>query len=214
MDRGKQQRPTSATVVVALEAPQLLTDEQRQLGSLPTRKESSVQRFLDSNSLGVLGPSLEKEGFDDLEDLKTLTEDAEQLARLVPAVGHRLKLKRLLGANRAPAAPVAPAVCMAFTASLPQATHLAIWDYDSIPLPNTIGGARATLAAFVGSVQSFLRRNGASSVSIECFQSAAAGATLHKSDDFGALSVVVSSSCETPAVVWRLMWSRPHVQSC
>ena len=199
MGRGKQQRLTSATVVVALDAPQLLTDEQRQLGSLPTRKESSVQRFLDSNSLSVLGPTLQQEGINNLEDLKALTENAEQLARLVPGLGHCLKLKRLLGANRAPAAPVAPAASMAFTARLPQATQLAIWDYDSIPLPSTIGGARATLAAFVGTLRSFLRHNGASSVSIECFQSAQSGATLHSSDDFAALSVTVSSSCETPA---------------
>ena len=223
---------------------------------------SEVALWLERNNLSVLAPALQREGFDDLEDLKTLVEDSELFAHVVPGAGHRSKLKRLLGALAAPeqpeaakqavseaegamhvvgaeelvqkileeplklnldtqqapspkqvqsnsisaifgiplvapttikpaetpvevapflpwappvaAATPAPAAVSkppAFEVRLPQPTHMAVWDCDSIPLPAVIGGAPATLAVFVSAVRSFLRRNGANSVSIECFRS-------------------------------------------
>ena len=184
---------------------------------------SEVALWLERNNLSALTPALQREGFDDLEDLKTIIEDSELFLRIVPGAGHRSKLKRLLGAlaasepeaakplattpeqpgaakqavpqaegvlhltqtpvEVAPFLPWAPPVAAAapapaavskppaFEVRLPQPTHMAVWDYDSVPLPAVIGGAPATLAVFVSAVRSFLRRNGANSVSIECFRS-------------------------------------------
>ena len=68
-------------------------------------KRTEVAQWLESTGLSEWASSFEAEGYDDMEDLKSLVKgDNGTLQRLVTKEGHRLKMLRLLTTAKAPSA--------------------------------------------------------------------------------------------------------------
>lgn len=86
---------------------------------------SEVATFLEQNGLSVYACIMDDQGFEELADLIALLEDEASFKDLVPALGHRTKIRRLLGAASQPATTPqsisTPVVANPFvaTASLP-----------------------------------------------------------------------------------------------
>ncbi|CUG89262.1 Hypothetical protein, putative, partial [Bodo saltans] len=57
---------------------------------------SEVSSFLEQNGLGMYSCIMDDQGFDELADLIALMEDDASFKDLVPALGHRTKIRRLL----------------------------------------------------------------------------------------------------------------------
>lgn len=60
------------------------------------RQMSAVSNFLEQNGLNMYICIMDDQGFEDLADLAALAEDEASFKDLVPALGHRTKIKRLL----------------------------------------------------------------------------------------------------------------------
>ena len=72
----------------------------RREGEYPAGEQSNVAKLLCDNSLEEYCEIMEKEGYDDIEDLMALSvDDANGFNCLIPKAGHRRKLARLLQAT-------------------------------------------------------------------------------------------------------------------
>lgn len=67
---------------------------------------TEVARFLSENGLQMYACIMDDQGFEDLADLIALTSDEAQFRELIPALGHRTKIKRLLLQTPPDAVPV------------------------------------------------------------------------------------------------------------
>lgn len=105
---------------------------------------SRVSDFLRQNGLEGYVFVMQDQGFDDLEDLVGLCQDDETLATLVPAMGHRSKLKRLLkastdggggGSSSASVPPATPPLAATIATAAPASQAAPIAAFNQ-PLPS------------------------------------------------------------------------------